>query len=344
MIMEVKLLETAKQVVAKVSKSLGEGAIMLMSSAARTDVEVISTGSLGLDRALGVQGIPRGRIVEVFGPEASGKTTLTLNLVAQTQKAGGLAAFVDAEHAIDCAYAERIGVDMDALLIAQPDSGEEALDIVESLICAGNVDLIVVDSVAALVPRAEIEGKMGDHHMGLQARLMSQALRKLAPIAHKANCTVVFINQIRMKIGSSYGSPETTTGGRALRFYASVRLDIRRIASLKDGDRVYGSRTRVKVVKNKLAPPHCKCEFDIIFGLGIDTLGELVELGVELGHCKKSGAWFGMGDQRLGQGRQNAAAYLADHPEAAVQLEEQIRKSFSKEDPRVVNQRKSKAA
>ncbi len=342
--MQTAILETAQKVVASVTKSLGEGTVMLISSGGNRNIEVVSSGSLGLDRALGVGGIPRGRIVEVYGPEASGKTTLSLNLVAQAQKAGGVAAFVDAEHAVDCSYAEQIGVDVDSLLISQPDSGEEAPQVVESLIRSGNVDLVVVDSVAALVPRAEIEGNMGDHHLGLQARLMSQALRKLAPVAHKNNCTIVFINQIRMKIGNAYGSPETTTGGRALRFYASIRLDLRRIASLKDGDRIYGSRVRVKVVKNKVAPPHCLCEFDIVFGEGIDTLGELVDVGVTLGHCTKSGSWFSMGDQRLGQGRQNSIAYLADHPEKSRLLEEQIRGSWEEQDLRKETQRLSKAA
>jgi len=283
-------------------------------------------------------------MIEIYGPEASGKTTLTLNLVAQAQKKGGVAAFVDAEHALDCSYAERIGVDIDSLVIAQPDSGEEALQIVESLILAGNVNLIVVDSVAALVPRAEIEGNMGDHHLGLQARLMSQALRKLAPIAHKANCSVVFINQIRMKIGNAYGSPETTTGGRALRFYASVRLDIRRIASLKEGDKVYGSRTRVKVAKNKVAPPHSQCEFDIVFGEGIDTLGELIDLGVSQGHCRKNGSWYSMGEQRMGQGRQNAVEFLAGHSDSAELLESQIRATWSEQDQRRAEARQAKAA
>ena len=315
-----------------------------MSGAGKRDLEVVSMGSMALDRALGIGGIPRGRMIEIYGPEASGKTTLTLNLVAQAQKKGGVAAFVDAEHALDCSYAERIGVDIDSLVIAQPDSGEEALQIVESLILAGNVNLIVVDSVAALVPRAEIEGNMGDHHLGLQARLMSQALRKLAPIAHKANCSVVFINQIRMKIGNAYGSPETTTGGRALRFYASVRLDIRRIASLKEGDKVYGSRTRVKVAKNKVAPPHSQCEFDIVFGEGIDTLGELIDLGVSQGHCRKNGSWYSMGEQRMGQGRQNAVEFLAGHSDSAELLESQIRATWSEQDQRRAEARQAKAA
>jgi recombination protein RecA len=330
--MDSKIIKAAQKVVELVAKAVGEGAVMLMSSGGRPDVQVICTGSLGLDHALGVGGIPRGRIVEIYGPEASGKTTLTLHLVAQAQQAGGLAAFVDVEHALDSSYAERIGVDLDSLLIAQPDSGEEALEIVERLIRTNEVALVVVDSVAALVPRAEIEGNMGDHHLGLQARLMSQALRKLAPVAHKANCTIVFINQIRMKIGNSYGSPETTTGGRALRFYSTVRLDIRRIASLKDGDRVFGSRARVKVLKNKMAPPHSKCEFDIIFGLGIDRLGELIDWGIEVGLCTKSGAWYSFGEQKLGHGRQKAIQALSRDEVLAGQLEEQISAVLAKKD------------
>ena len=305
---------------------------MIMSDAPRADMAVIPTGSLGLDRALGVGGLPRGRVIEIFGPEASGKTTLTLNLAAEAQRADGLVAFIDVEHALDRAYAEQLGVDVDALLVAQPDSGEEALELVERLVREARAELIIVDSVAALVPRAEIEGEMGDAHMGLQARLMSQALRKLTPIVHRNGSTLVFVNQIRMKIGVTFGSPETTTGGRALRFYASVRLDIRRIGSIKQGDVVCGSRVRVKVSKNKVAPPHSQAEFDIVFGRGIDRMAELVEHGVKEGLCQKSGAWFSYGDQRLGQGRHKAAAFLAERPEVAEQLEAEIRSTWQPAD------------
>ena len=326
-------IQKAKSAVAKIAKHFTDGALMVMSDTARGDVEVVPTGSLGLDRALGVGGIPRGRVVEVYGPEASGKTTLTLNLVAQAQALGLLVAFVDAEHALDRAYAEQVGVDVDSLVLAQPDSGEDALEICERLVRDAEVGLVVVDSVAALVPRAEIEGEMGDQHVGLQARLMSQALRKLTPVVHKQGSTVVFINQIRMKIGTmGFGSPETTSGGRALRFYSSVRLDIRRIASLKNKEHVYGSRVRVKVVKNKVAPPHTKTEFDIVFGEGIDRLGEVIDKGLEIGCCSKSGPWHAYGDTRLGQGRQKSIEYLREHPEVAAGIEREIRDAWRRED------------
>ena len=311
-------------------KQFGDEAVRVMSDTETGDIAAIPTGSLGLDRALGVGGIPCGRIVEIYGPEASGKTTMMLSLVAQAQKRGAVAAFIDAEHALDRAYAERLGVDVDSLLIAQPSSGEEALEICEKLISTAEVELIVIDSVAALVPKVEIDGEIGDQHVGLQARLMSQALRKLAPVAHRAGSTICFVNQIRMQIGNTYGSPETTTGGRALRFYASVRLDIRRIAGLKDGERVYGSRVRVKVAKNKVAPPHAEAEFDIVFGEGIDSFGELIDIAVDLGTCQKSGAWFSWGEQRLGQGRTKAATYLKEHPEAAAAVEAEIRAVWQK--------------
>ncbi|MFT5429613.1 MAG: recombination protein RecA [Myxococcota bacterium] len=311
------------------AKAFGERAVVLLSDTSTENVAVIPTGSLSLDEALGVGGIPRGRVVEVYGPEASGKTTLTLNLIAEAQRAGGLAAFIDAEHALDRQYAEKLGVDVDSLLLAQPDSGEEALEIVEALIREAKVELIVIDSVAALVPRAEIAGEMGDTHVGLQARLMSQALRKLTPVIHKSGSTVVFINQIRMKIGVTFGSPETTAGGRALRFYASIRLDIRRIAGLKEGDKPVGNRVRVKVVKNKVAAPHGVAEFDIVFGQGIDRLGELIDLGVREGICAKSGSWYSYGDMRLGQGRTKSIALLTEQPETAEVLEADIRTALN---------------
>jgi recombination protein RecA len=302
---------------------------MLMSDDGVRRIDAIPTGSLGLDRVLGVGGIPRGRVVEIYGPEASGKTTLTLHLAAETQRAGGLVAFVDAEHALDRVYAQRIGVDVDTLLLSQPDSGEEALEIVERLVRDVGVELIVVDSVAALVPRAEIEGSMGDRHVGLQARLMSQALRKLTSVVHQKGSTLVFINQLRTKIGVTFGSPETTTGGRALRFYSSVRLDIRRVGTLKQGDVPYGSRARVKVVKNKVAPPHGRAEFDIIYGRGIERAGELLDYGLELGFCKKSGSWFSLGEQRLGQGRVRAIAALQANESLLSTLEGQVRSAWA---------------
>jgi recombination protein RecA len=314
----------ARKVVEGLSKLMGEGTIMVLGADGMPDVAVIPTGSIGLNRALGVGGIPKGRVMEIYGPEASGKTTLTLNIIACAQEAGGLAAFIDAEHALDPAYAKRIGVDIDTLLLAQPDSGESALELCERLVCDTPVDLIVIDSVAALVPRAELAGEMGDHHVGLQARLMSQALRKLTPSTHKHQTTIIFINQLRMKIGNAFGPSETTTGGRALRFYSSVRIDVRRIATLKDGDVAIGSRVRAKVVKNKVASPHRKAEFDIIFGYGIDRPGELIDLGLESGHCIQKGTWFAYGEHRLGQGRNKATDFLRQHPAIANELEEAI--------------------
>ena len=308
-----------------IEKQFGKGSIMrLGEDAILPDVQTISTGALGLDIALGVGGIPKGRIIEIFGPESSGKTTLALHIVAEAQKKGGIAAFVDAEHALDIHYARKLGVKTDDLLVSQPDTGEQALEITEVLVRSGAIDVLVVDSVAALVPRAEIEGEMGDSHMGLQARLMSQALRKLTGTISKSNCCVIFINQIRMKIGVMFGNPETTTGGNALKFYASVRMDIRRVASLKQGQDVIGNRTRVKVVKNKVAPPFKEAEFDIMYGAGISREGDIVDLGVEAGVIDKSGAWFSYGDERIGQGRENAKQFLKDHPETASEIQEKI--------------------
>jgi len=312
----------------QIEKQFGKGSVMrLGDSIASRDVEVVSTGSLGLDLALGVGGLPRGRIVEIYGPESSGKTTLTLQVIAEVQKQGGTAAFVDAEHALDPVYAEKVGVNVDDLLISQPDTGEQALEITDMLVRSGAVDVIVVDSVAALTPKAEIEGEMGDSHVGLQARLMSQALRKLTANIKRSNCLVIFINQIRMKIGVMFGSPETTTGGNALKFYASVRLDIRRIGSIKERDTVTGNQTRVKVVKNKLAPPFRVVEFDIMYGEGISKVGELLDLGVSAGVVEKSGAWFSYGGQRIGQGRENAKQFLRENPEAADAIERAIREN-----------------
>ena len=308
--------------VSQIEKLFGKGAIMKLGGKAIEAVPVISTGSIALDLALGIGGIPRGRVIEIYGPEASGKTTLALQVVAETQKVGGAAAFIDAEHALDVSYAKRLGVNTDDLLISQPDTGEQALEISEILVRSGGVDIVVVDSVAALVPRAEIEGEMGDSHMGLQARLMSQALRKLTAITSKSMTTVIFINQIRHKIGIMFGNPETTTGGNALKFYASVRLDIRRIAAIKDGQEVVGSRTRVKIVKNKLAPPFREVEFDIIFGEGISREGDVIDLAVEMGIVEKAGTWYSYGDSRIGQGRENAKEYLKAHPETMKEVEE----------------------
>ena len=295
---------------------------------ATRDMNVYSTGSLGLDVALGVGGLPRGRVVEIYGPEASGKTTLTLQVVAEAQKAGGTAAFVDAEHVLDPAYAEKLGVKIDDLLISQPDTGEQALEITDMLVCSGAVDVIVIDSVAALTPRAEIEGEMGDSHVGLQARLMSQALRKFAANIGRSNCLVIFINQIRMKIGVMFGNPETTTGGNALKFYASVRLDIRRIGTIKKGDEILGNETRVKVVKNKVAPPFKKAEFEILYGHGISREGELIDLGVEQDIVEKSGFWYSYGADRIGQGKENAREFLIEHPEIADEIEAKIREKI----------------
>jgi recombination protein RecA len=309
----------------QIEKQFGKGSIMrLGEGAVLPDIGTIPTGALSLDIALGVGGVPRGRVIEIYGPESSGKTTLALHIAAEAQKTGGVAAFVDAEHALDIHYARKLGVNIDELLISQPDTGEQALEIVEVLVRSGAIDVLIIDSVAALVPRAEIEGEMGDSHMGLQARLMSQALRKLTGTISKSNCCVIFINQIRMKIGVMFGNPETTTGGNALKFYATVRMDIRRIASLKQGQDAIGNRTRVKIVKNKIAPPFKEAEFDIMYGTGISREGDLLDLGVECNIIEKSGSWFSYGEDRIGQGRENAKKYLAEHPEAATEIEAKV--------------------
>jgi recombination protein RecA len=315
--------------VSQIEKSFGKGSVMRLGSDAGLEgVASISTGSLGLDVALGVGGLPQGRVVEIYGPESSGKTTLALQTIAESQKKGGIAAFIDAEHALDATYARRLGVKTGDLLISQPDSGEQALEIAETLVRSGAVDVLVVDSVAALVPRAEIEGEMGDSHMGLQARLMSQALRKLTGTISRSNTLVIFINQIRMKIGVMFGNPETTSGGNALKFYASVRLDIRRIAAIKQGDQVVGNRTRVRVVKNKVASPFREAEFDIMYGVGINKAGELLDLGSELGVVEKSGSWYSYGSDRLGQGRDNAGEFLRENPKTAHEIESKVREGL----------------
>jgi recombination protein RecA len=311
----------------QIERNFGKGSIMRLGENAVMEVESISTGSLGLDIALGIGGLPKGRIVEIFGPESSGKTTLALHVIAEAQKNGGICAFVDAEHALDPVYARKLGVNIDDLLISQPDAGEQALEIVDTLVRSGAIDVLVVDSVAALTPRAELEGEMGDSLPGLQARLMSQAMRKLTASISKSKCMVIFINQIRMKIGVMFGSPETTTGGNALKFYASVRLDIRRIGAIKDREEVVGNQTRVKVVKNKLAPPFRQVEFDIMYGEGISKVGELIDLGVKSGIVEKSGAWFSYDSQRLGQGRDNSKQFLKDNPAIAGTIEQGVRES-----------------
>jgi recombination protein RecA len=312
----------------QIERAFGKGSIMRLGKNEKSvEIETVSTGSLGLDIALGVGGLPRGRVVEIYGPESSGKTTLALHTVAEAQKKGGVCAFIDAEHALDPIYAKKLGVNLEDLLISQPDTGEQALEICDTLVRSGAIDVLVVDSVAALVPRAEIEGEMGDVQPGLQARLMSQALRKLTASISRSNCMVIFINQIRMKIGVMYGSPETTTGGNALKFYASVRLDIRRIGSIKEKEEVVGNTTRVKVVKNKVAPPFKQVEFDIMYGEGVSKMGELVDLGVKAGIVEKSGAWFSYDSQRLGQGRENAKTFLKSNPEVAAKIESQIRQN-----------------
>ena len=316
-----KALETA---LAQIDRQFGKGSVMRLGSEERAPVEVIPTGSIALDVALGVGGLPRGRIIEIYGPESSGKTTLTLHAIANAQRAGGIAAFVDAEHALDPDYAKKLGVDIDSLLVSQPDTGEQALEIADMLVRSGSIDLIVIDSVAALVPRAEIEGEMGDSHVGLQARLMSQALRKLTGGLNQTNTTMIFINQLREKIGVFFGSPETTAGGKALKFYASVRLDIRRIETLKDGTEAVGNRTRVKVVKNKMAPPFKQAEFDILYGVGISREGSLIDYGVDQGIVKKSGAWYTYDGDQLGQGKENARNFLIQNPDIAADIETKI--------------------
>ena len=322
---KLKALEAA---IGQIEKSFGKGSVMKMGqNEIAEDIEAVSTGSLGLDIALGIGGLPKGRIIEIYGPESSGKTTLALHAVAEAQKNGGACAFVDAEHALDPSYARKLGVDLDELLISQPDAGEQALEIADTLVRSGAIDVLVIDSVAALVPRAELEGEMGDTHVGLQARLMSQALRKLTSSIAKSNCLVIFINQIRLKIGVMFGNPETTTGGNALKFYASVRLDIRRIGSIKDRDEVIGNQTRVKVVKNKVAAPFRMVEFDIMYGEGISKTGELIDLGVAANLIDKSGSWFSYKDQRIGQGRENAKQFMRDNPEMAAEIENALRQN-----------------
>jgi recombination protein RecA len=316
-----KALETA---LAQIDRQFGKGSVMRLGSDERAPVEVVPTGSIALDVALGIGGLPRGRIIEIYGPESSGKTTLTLHAIANAQKNGGIAAFIDAEHALDPEYAKKLGVDIDSLLVSQPDTGEQALEIADMLVRSGSIDLIVIDSVAALVPRAEIEGEMGDSHVGLQARLMSQALRKLTGALNSTNTTMIFINQLREKVGVFFGSPETTSGGKALKFYASVRLDIRRIETLKDGADAVGNRTRVKVVKNKMAPPFKQAEFDILYGVGISREGSLLDFGVEHGIVKKSGAWYTYEGDQLGQGKENSRNFLIEHADIAAEIERKI--------------------
>ena len=338
-----KALDSA---LAQIERQFGKGSIMKMGSEnAIQQIESTSTGSIGLDIALGIGGLPKGRIVEIYGPESSGKTTLTLHCVAEEQKKGGVAAFVDAEHALDPQYAKKLGVDLDELLISQPDTGEQALEIIDTLVRSGAVGLVVVDSVAALTPKSELEGEMGDSSVGVHARLMSKAMRKLTGSISRSNCMVIFINQIRMKIGVMFGSPETTTGGNALKFYSSVRLDIRRIGSIKDRDEVVGNQTRVKIVKNKVAPPFKQVEFDIMYGEGISKTGELLDLGVNLGIVQKSGAWFSYGDERIGQGRENSRQFLKDNPHIAYDIEDKIRAAhgldFDDEKPTMASSKSS---
>ncbi|MDO5573451.1 MAG: recombinase RecA [bacterium] len=323
---KMKALDAA---LAQIEKQFGKGSVMkLGDSGANMNVETTPTGSLSLDVALGLGGIPKGRVIEIYGPESSGKTTVTLHMIAEVQKRGGIAGFIDAEHALDPVYAKNIGVDIDNLYISQPDNGEQAMEITETMVRSGAVDIVVVDSVAALVPKAEIDGEMGDSHMGLQARLMSQALRKLTGVMSKSNCTVIFINQLREKIGVMFGNPETTTGGRALKFYSSVRMDVRRIESLKQGGEVIGNRTRVKIVKNKIAPPFKEAEFDIMFGQGISTIGDIVDLAAEVDIVNKSGAWYAYNGQKIGQGRENTKQYLKENPEMCAEIEAKVRAHF----------------
>ena len=331
MIEKKKALEMA---LGQIERQFGKGAVMKLGEQANTVMDVIPTGALGLDIALGVGGIPRGRIVEVFGPESSGKTTVALHIVAEAQRSGGDAAYIDAEHALDPVYMRNLGVDIDNLIVSQPDTGEQALEIAEALVRSGAVDVVVIDSVAALVPKAEIDGEMGDSHVGLQARLMSQALRKLAGIVSKSNTTMIFINQLREKVGVMFGNPEVTPGGRALKFYASIRLDVRRIETLKIGNDMIGNRTRIKVVKNKVAPPFKEAEFDIIYGKGISKEGNILDISVNLDIVNKSGAWFSYNGEKIGQGRDNSKTYLAEHPEISNELEEKIRAHFSLNKPK----------
>lgn len=334
MLEKTKALDTA---LAQIEKAFGKGSIWKLGQRPNIEIEAISTGSIGLDLALGIGGLPKGRIIEIFGPESSGKTTLTLQVIAECQKKGGTCAFVDAEHALDPIYAKKLGVNIDELVLSQPDTGEQALEIADTLVRSGAIDVLVIDSVAALVPKAEIEGEMGDSHMGLQARLMSQALRKLTGSISKTNCMIIFINQIRMKIGVMFGSPETTTGGNALKFYASVRLDIRRIGSIKDKEEVVGSQTKVKVVKNKVSPPFKTADFDIMYGEGISKNGELIDLGVKADIVEKSGSWYSYNNERIGQGRENAKIFLKNNPNIATDIENKLRKLSESADGSFIN-------
>lgn len=334
MSIEQEKLNALNQALGKIEKEFGKGSVMKLGEATSMAIDVISTGSIGLDIAVGIGGLPKGRIIEVYGPESSGKTTVALHTVAEAQKQGGIAAFIDAEHALDPVYAKALGVDIDNLIISQPDTGEQALEIAEALIRSGAIDIIVVDSVAALVPRAEIEGDMGDSHVGLQARLMSQALRKLTGSIKKSNCVAIFINQLREKVGIMFGNPETTTGGRALKFYSSVRLDVRKIDTIKQGDKVLGSRTRVKVVKNKVAPPFKQAEFDIMYGEGISKIGDLLDIASDIDIVKKSGAWYSYNDTKLGQGRENVKKFLQDNPDLIKEIDEKVRHYYKLDETR----------
>ncbi len=330
MMIKEEKLKALDAALSQIEKQYGKGSVMkLGDSSMNMNIETVPTGSLSLDLALGLGGIPKGRIIEIYGPESSGKTTVTLHMIAEVQKRGGIAGFIDAEHALDPVYAKNIGVDIDNLYISQPDNGEQALEIAETMVRSGAVDIVIVDSVAALVPKAEIEGDMGDSHVGLHARLMSQALRKLTAVISKSNCAVVFINQLREKVGVMFGNPETTTGGRALKFYASVRMDVRRIEALKQGGEIVGNRTRVKVVKNKIAPPFKEAEFDIMFGQGISREGDILDLAANVGIINKSGAWYAYNDDKIGQGRENAKQYLREHPEMMEEVEELVREHFN---------------
>lgn len=327
-------LKALNSALSQIEKDFGKGSVMKLGEANSMAIDVIPTGSIGLDIAVGIGGLPKGRIVEIYGPESSGKTTVTLHAVAEAQKQGGIAAFIDAEHALDPIYAKALGVDVDNLIVSQPDTGEQALEIAEALIRSGAIDIIVIDSVAALVPKAEIEGDMGDSHVGLQARLMSQALRKLTGSIKKSNCVAIFINQLREKVGVMFGSPETTTGGRALKFYSSVRLDVRKIDTIKQGDKVMGSRTRVKVVKNKVAPPFKQCEFDIMYGEGISKVGDLLDIATDVDIVKKSGAWYSYNETKLGQGRENVKKFLSDNPDLIEEIEVLVRKYYKLDENR----------